>query len=335
MEGPTPVSALIHAATMVTAGIFLIIKSSLIFEYSGLFLSYLFIIGGLTSFMSGTIGMVQYDIKKVIAYSTCSQLGYMLLACGLSNYFVSFFHLMNHAFFKALLFLCAGCIIHSSNNEQDMRRFGSFSKTLPVVFFFVFLGSCALSGFTFLTGFYSKDFILEQLAFLFYSYHFGVEWVFINILLFITTVLTSYYSLRLFIFTFIELSSFSLRNIIYMHESNFFLLLPLIILVFGTVFVGFIFRDFFIGLGSDAFSDLISVFPSYSFFIETELIGFKQKCFFFIFFIFFSVGLFFLLAGLKRNSLKGLLSNQYISFDLFNFFYTKIGFEFFLFFQLK
>jgi NADH-ubiquinone oxidoreductase chain 5 len=175
MEGPTPVSALIHAATMVTAGIFLIIKCSPLFEFSGDFLSFLILIGGLTSFMSGTIGIVQYDIKKVIAYSTCSQLGYMLLACGISNYFASFFHLMNHAFFKALLFLCAGCVIHSVNNEQDMRRMGGVSKILPVVFLFLFIGSLALCGFTFLTGFFSKDFILEQLGFFFSSYSFGLS----------------------------------------------------------------------------------------------------------------------------------------------------------------
>jgi len=173
MEGPTPVSALIHAATMVTAGIFLIIKMSLLFEYSGFFLTFLVCIGGLTSFMSGTIGMVQHDIKKIIAYSTCSQLGFMLLSCGLSNYYVGFFHLMNHAFFKALLFLCAGCIIHSAFNEQDVRRFGSFSKVLPLIFILVLLGSLALSGFTFLSGFYSKDFILEHLSFFFYSYKMG------------------------------------------------------------------------------------------------------------------------------------------------------------------
>jgi NADH-ubiquinone oxidoreductase chain 5 len=175
MEGPTPVSALIHAATMVTAGIFLVIKSSSIFEFAGCFLTSLVFIGGLTAFMSGTIGMVQFDIKKVIAYSTCSQLGYMLLACGLSNYFASFFHLMNHAFFKALLFLCAGCVIHSLNNEQDMRRFGSLAKLLPIVHLYIFIGSLALAGFTFFSGFYSKDFIIEHLIFFFYSQSFSVS----------------------------------------------------------------------------------------------------------------------------------------------------------------
>jgi NADH-ubiquinone oxidoreductase chain 5 len=170
MEGPTPVSALIHAATMVTAGIFLIIKCSILFEFSGMFLTSLILIGGLTSFMSGTIGMVQFDIKKVIAYSTCSQLGYMLLACGLSNYAVSFFHLMNHAFFKALLFLCAGCVIHSMDNEQDMRQMGGSSTFMPVVSTFMLIGTLALCGFTFLTGFFSKDFILEQILYFFFMY---------------------------------------------------------------------------------------------------------------------------------------------------------------------
>ncbi len=170
---PTPVSALIHAATMVTAGVFLILRCSTIFEFSHFSLLLLLFIGGVTAFISGTIGVVQFDIKKVIAYSTCSQLGYMILACGASNYFVSFFHLMNHAFFKALLFLCAGCIIHSCLGEQDFRAVGGVIKQLPVIFFLMFIGGLTLGGFTFFTGFYSKDFILEQLLFasMFYNVH--------------------------------------------------------------------------------------------------------------------------------------------------------------------
>jgi NADH-ubiquinone oxidoreductase chain 5 len=161
MEGPTPVSALIHAATMVTAGVFVILRSSTILEYSNFSLLIITIIGSLTAFMAATIGVVQNDLKKVIAYSTCSQLGYMILACGLSNYSIALFHLMNHAFFKALLFLSAGSVIHAMADEQDMRKMGGLIKTIPITYVMILVGSLALMGFPFLTGFYSKDILLE------------------------------------------------------------------------------------------------------------------------------------------------------------------------------
>jgi NADH-ubiquinone oxidoreductase chain 5 len=170
MEGPTPVSALIHAATMVTAGVFLILRSSPLIEYSNISLFIITIIGSLTSFMAATIGVVQNDLKKVIAYSTCSQLGYMIFACGLSNYTISLFHLMNHAFFKALLFLSAGSIIHALADEQDMRKMGGLVKVLPITYIMIVIGSLALMGFPFLTGFYSKDILLELS---FATYHFS------------------------------------------------------------------------------------------------------------------------------------------------------------------
>jgi NADH-ubiquinone oxidoreductase chain 5 len=161
MEGPTPVSALIHAATMVTAGVYLIIRSSPLIEYSEISLTILTIVGALTALMAATIGLVQNDIKKVIAYSTCSQLGYMVFACGVSNYSVSLFHLMNHAFFKALLFLSAGAVIHAMSDEQDMRKLGGLIKSLPLTYSLMLIGSLSLMGFPFLTGYYSKDAILE------------------------------------------------------------------------------------------------------------------------------------------------------------------------------
>jgi len=170
MEGPTPVSALIHAATMVTAGVFLIIRCSPIFEYADTTLILVALVGGLTAFFSSTVGLVQYDMKKVIAYSTCSQLGYMVFACGLSAYNIGLFHLMNHAVFKALLFLSAGSVIHSLSNEQDMRKMGGLSKLLPVAYAAIGIGSLALIGFPFLTGYYSKDIILE-LAYSQYTLH--------------------------------------------------------------------------------------------------------------------------------------------------------------------
>ena len=168
MEGPTPVSALIHAATMVTAGVFLIIRCSPIFEYAPGVLNIVTFVGALTAFFAATVGLVQNDIKKVIAYSTCSQLGYMIFACGISGYTVSLFHLINHAFFKALLFLAAGSIIHSLNNEQDMRRMGGLIRITPFTYSMMLIGSLSLAGFPFLSGFYSKDVILE-LAFVKYE----------------------------------------------------------------------------------------------------------------------------------------------------------------------
>jgi len=161
MEGPTPVSALIHAATMVTAGVFVVLRSSPLLEFSDKSLFFITIMGALTAFMAATIGVVQNDLKKVIAYSTCSQLGYMIFACGLSNYSVSLFHLMNHAFFKALLFLSAGSVIHAMSDEQDMRKMGGLLKLLPTTYVMTLIGSLSLMGFPFLTGFYSKDILLE------------------------------------------------------------------------------------------------------------------------------------------------------------------------------
>ena len=162
MEGPTPVSALIHAATMVTAGVFLIIRFSPLIEFSSYVLFILIVFGSMTAFFAAITGVFQHDLKKVIAYSTCSQLGYMVFACGMSCYDVSLFHLTNHAFFKALLFLSAGSIIHAVSNEQDMRRMGALVSFLPLTYSLMLIGSLALAGFPFLTGFYSKDFIIEM-----------------------------------------------------------------------------------------------------------------------------------------------------------------------------
>jgi len=153
MEGPTPVSALIHAATMVTAGVFVLVRCSAILEMSSFVLSVITVVGALTAFFAATSGMFQNDLKRVIAYSTCSQLGYMVFTVGLSNYSLSMFHLANHAFFKALLFLSAGSVIHALADEQDMRRMGGLVKILPVTYIMMLIGSLALAGFPFLTGF--------------------------------------------------------------------------------------------------------------------------------------------------------------------------------------
>ena len=161
MEGPTPVSALLHAATMVTAGVFLIIRCSPLFEYAPGVSIVMVLVGSVTAFFAATTAVVQNDIKKIIAYSTCSQLGYMIFACGFSGYSASLFHLVNHSFFKALLFLSAGAVIHGLSNEQDIRRMGGLAKVMPFTYTMFLIGSLALLGFPFLSGFYSKDLILE------------------------------------------------------------------------------------------------------------------------------------------------------------------------------
>ena len=199
MEGPTPVSALIHAATMVTAGIFLIVRCSFIFEYAPTTLLMITLIGSATASFAATSGLVQNDIKKVIAYSTCSQLGYMFYSCGLSNYLGSMFHLINHAFFKALLFLSAGSVIHAMSNEQDMRKMGNLKHFLPVTYISLLIGSLALTGFPFLAGFYSKDFILESALF-----STSVIGFCAFILTIIAAVFTLIYSLRLTYLVFVS-----------------------------------------------------------------------------------------------------------------------------------
>jgi NADH-ubiquinone oxidoreductase chain 5 len=161
MEGPTPVSALIHAATMVTAGVYLIIRCSPLFENAPTISLIITASGAITAFLAASVGFLQNDLKRVIAYSTCSQLGYMMIACGTSGYNIGLFHLTNHAFFKALLFLGAGAIIHSLSDEQDMRKMGSLVNLLPFTYSMMLIGSLSLMGFPFLTGFYSKDLILE------------------------------------------------------------------------------------------------------------------------------------------------------------------------------
>jgi NADH-ubiquinone oxidoreductase chain 5 len=161
MEGPTPVSALIHAATLVTAGIFLLIRCSFIFEYSNISLFVILIIGGITALFGASTALMQNDIKKIIAFSTTSQLGYMAFSCGFSAYNVSFFHLFNHAFFKSLLFLAAGSVIHALSNDQDLRKFGGLVPFLPFTYSVMLVGFLALCGFPFLSGFYSKEIIIE------------------------------------------------------------------------------------------------------------------------------------------------------------------------------
>ena len=256
MEGPTPVSALIHAATMVTAGVFLICRCSPLFSASPQAQTVVSVLGACTCFFAATCGAVQNDIKRVIAYSTCSQLGYMVFATGLSAYNVAAFHLVNHAFFKALLFLTAGSVIHALSDEQDMRKMGGLGKILPFTYAMMLIGSLSLAGFPFLTGFYSKDMILEYAygCYTFsgnFSYFCGAMVVF----------LTSYYSFRLCIYTFFG-SSRSFKNT-YPHkkEADAVMAFPLIFLAFASILGGFILTDMMIGAGSNFWGNSFIVSP--------------------------------------------------------------------------
>ena len=274
MEGPTPVSALIHAATMVTAGVFVLIRCSPILEYSSNILFFICIIGGLTSFFAATTGLLINDLKRVIAYSTCSQLGYMVFACGLSNYSVSLFHLMNHAFFKALLFLSAGAVIHAMSDEQDMRKMGGLFKILPFTYTMVLIGSLSLMGFPFLTGFYSKDVILE-LSFA----RFDVFGTFVHWLGTISAFFTAFYSFRLLFLTFLSKTN-SFRSVIEKaHDAPFIMILPLSFLCFGSIFIGFFFKDMIIGIGSPFFANSIFFFSKNFIFLDAEFLPFYIKIF--------------------------------------------------------
>jgi len=286
MEGPTPVSALIHAATMVTAGIFLLIRLSPILVLAPSALIVVTILGSCTAFMAATIGVVQNDIKKVIAYSTCSQLGYMVFACGLSQFSVSLFHLFNHAFFKALLFLSAGCVIHYMASSQDMRSFGSLLKPLPFIYSVMLVGSLSLMGFPFLTGYYSKDAILE-LALAQYTF----SGTFAHWLGVISAFFTAFYSFRLLFLTFLtfpnspsnssqfsapqleslvnaERSRLCSANSVESHsapirdtekvvsqreQDSLNLTAPLFLLALCSIFIGYFFKDLVIGAGSPFF----------------------------------------------------------------------------------
>ena len=252
MEGPTPVSALIHAATMVTAGVFLIARTSPLFEYTSSMLSIVTIVGACTAFFAATVGLLQNDLKRVIAYSTCSQLRYMVFACGLSNYSVGVFHLINHAFFKALLFLGAGSIIHAVADEQDMRKMGGLKKLVPFTYSMMVIGSLALIGFPFLTGFYSKDVILE-VAYGKYT----LEGHFSYILGSLGAFLTAFYSTRLVYLTFLSPPNGYKTVICSAYDSSYQISISLFLLVIPSVLMGFYAKDMIIGFGSDFWGNAI------------------------------------------------------------------------------
>jgi len=242
MEGPTPVSALIHAATMVTAGVFLICRMSPLIEYAPITLQIITIVGALTAIFAATIGLTQFDIKRVIAYSTCSQLGYMFFAAGLSAYPAAMFHLTTHAFFKALLFLGAGSVIHSLSNEQDMRKMGGLWNKIPITYSLMWVGSLALAGVPFFAGYYSKDLILET-AWASNSFHgYFAFWLGC-----VAAFITAFYSWRLILLTFHGSSNSSKKVMTHIHESPLVMLIPLFILAFGALISGWFFYDSFTG----------------------------------------------------------------------------------------
>jgi len=272
MEGPTPVSALIHAATMVTAGVFLIARSSPIYEYSPVILKLITIMGASTAFFAATVGLLQNDLKKVIAYSTCSQLGYMVFACGLSNYSVGVFHLVNHAFFKALLFLGAGSVIHAVSDEQDMRKMGGLKSLVPFTYSMMSIGSLALIGFPFLTGFYSKDVILE-VAYGKYS----SQGHFSYLLGSVGAFLTAFYSTRLVFLTFLSSPNGYKKIICSAYDSSYQICIALAILSLPSMFIGFYTKDMIIGMGTHFWGNSIYVLPENMNMIDAEFIDHKFK----------------------------------------------------------
>ena len=265
MEGPTPVSALIHAATLVTAGLYLLLRSSPLLEYSSTALLVITLTGATTAFFAATCGLVQNDLKRIIAFSTISQLGYMVMAVGLSQYNVALMHVVNHAFFKALLFLGAGAVIHSFSDQQDVRRLGGLIKFLPFTYTAMLVGSLSLLATPWLTGFYSKDLIIE-LAY--GQYSFSGTYAFI--LGSITAGLTAFYSFRLICLVFLTVPNGPKQSYLNAHEANNKVIIPLFLLALFSIFFGFIFSDLFVGMASDFFSNAIFIKPNNISLIEAE-----------------------------------------------------------------
>lgn len=265
MEAPTPVSALLHAATLVTAGIYLLLRISPILEYSPTILLLITVIGSTTAFFAATCGLLQNDLKRIIAFSTISQLGYMMMAIGLSQYNVALMHTVNHAFFKALLFLGAGAVIHSFADQQDVRRMGGLIKFLPFIYSVMLVGSLSLLATPYLTGFYSKDLILE----LAYG-HYSFSGMYAFILGSITAGITAFYSFRLISLVFLTLPNGQKKAYLNTHESNKVVLFPLFILALFSIFFGFVFSDLFVGIGSDFFGSSLFVHPNNVSIIEAE-----------------------------------------------------------------
>ena len=265
MEGPTPVSSLLHAATLVVAGIYLLVRSSPILEYSPTALCVITWVGAVTSIFAAASGLLQNDLKRIIAFSTVSQLGYMFMAIGLSQYDVALLHMSSHAFFKALLFLSAGAIIHSLSDVQDIRKMGGLQQFLPFVYSAVIVGSLSLMALPWLSGFYSKDLIIE-LAYAQYTvsgftaYALGT----------ITAALTAFYSFRLISLVFLSYPNANRTGYLHIHEASIHVVIPLVVLSLFSIFFGYIFSDLFVGMGSDFLANSVFTHPNNITLIEAE-----------------------------------------------------------------
>ena len=318
MEGPTPVSALIHAATMVTAGVYLLMRSSPLIEYSNTVLVLCLWLGAITTIFSSLIGLFQQDIKKVIAYSTMSQLGMMVIAVGLSSYNIALFHLVNHAFYKALLFLGAGAVIHAVADNQDFRKYGGLRAFLPLTYSVMLIASLSLVAFPFMTGFYSKDFIIESA---YGQYYFSGTAVY-----FVSTIgamFTTLYSVKVLYLTFLTNPNGPLINYKHAHEGDIFMSLPLIILAVFSIFFGYITKDIFIGLGTSFFIDnSLFIHPSHEILLDTE---FAVPTLFKILPLIFTVSL----------SILSLVLSEFIPKVLTQFKLSRLGYNIFSFFNQR
>jgi NADH-ubiquinone oxidoreductase chain 5 len=318
MEGPTPVSALIHAATMVTAGVYLLMRSSPLIEYSSTVLMLCLWLGAITTVFSSLIGLFQQDIKKVIAYSTMSQLGMMVIAVGLSCYNIALFHLINHAFYKALLFLGAGAVIHAVSDNQDFRKYGGLRAFLPLTYAVMLIASLSLVAFPFMTGFYSKDLILESA---YGQYHLASTTVYC--IATIGAMFTTLYSVKVLYLTFLTNPNGPLINYKKAHEGDIFMSLPLMILAVFSIFFGFITKDMFIGLGSGFFSDnALFIHPSHEILLDTE---FGVPTLFKLLPLIFTISL----------SVISIVLSEYLTTFLVYFKLSRVGYNIFSFFNQR
>ena len=324
MEGPTPVSALIHAATMVTAGVYLLIRSSPLIEYSSTVLLICLWLGAVTTVFSSLIGLFQQDIKKIIAYSTMSQLGMMVIAIGLSSYNIAIFHLINHAFYKGLLFLGAGAVIHAVVDNQDLRKYGGLISFLPLTYTVILIASLSLVALPFMTGYYSKDFILESA---YGQYNFSS--INVYVIAVIGAIFTTLYSVKVLYLTFLAKPNGSIHYYKNAHESDIFISLPLVILAIFSIYFGFITKDIFIGLGSGFFTDnSIFIHPLHEILINTEFaVPTLFKLIPFIFTLFFTT-LAIVYSEFKSSSVFYFKISS-IGYYIFGFFNQRFLIEFF------
>lgn len=315
---PTPVSALIHAATMVTAGVYLLMRTSPLIEYSSTVLILCLWLGAITTVFSSLIGLFQQDIKKVIAYSTMSQLGMMVIAVGLSSYNIALFHLVNHAFYKGLLFLGAGAVIHAVADNQDFRKYGGLRQFLPLTYSVMLIASLSLVAFPFMTGFYSKDFILES------AYgQFFFRGIVVYFIATIGAMFTTLYSVKVLYLTFLTNPNGPVVNYKHAHEGDIFMSLPLIILAIFSIFFGYITKDIFIGLGSGFFADnSLFIHPTHEIMLDTE---FAVPTLFKLLPLVFTISL----------SVLAIVLSEFLGKILIKFKFSRLGYNIFGFFNQR